>query len=126
MSFIDHTAEVIARLAMANDRALTRIGMMVQSEIRASMKSGGPGKPGRRPHSPVGSPPNVQTNRLRQSITYQLTGSGFNRSVQIGTDLVYGAVHELSRTHPRPFIKPVIIGKAKTAQQIHAEELRKA
>ena len=132
MGFTDFTDDVVGRLNKAAARAMTRVGMTVQGEIRKTMKSGGaksPGKSGHRPRAAPGQPPNVQTSALKQSIDYDVVGTGMSSVVRIGpTGLAksYGAALELSRDHPHPFIKPVIIDKGPSAGPIFAEEMTRA
>jgi len=139
--FKSYIPDIIKRLDKAASRAFTKTGMAIQGDIRKSMKSGGKaakvvhryysiktqkrvvGK-GARPVSAVGSPPNVQTGTLRRDVGYDVT-PGLAGSVRVGVNVKYGAVHELSRKFPRPFIKPGIVGGVKKAQETFAEELKR-
>lgn len=124
MGYTSYIPQVLAKLDMAATRAFTRIGMDVQGEIRKSMKAGKriKGKRVRRAASRVGTPPNVQTGTLRRDIGYDVT-KGLAGNVRVGTNTAYGAEHELSRTRPRPFIKPAIIGRSEQARKLFIEEL---
>jgi hypothetical protein len=126
--FKSYIPQVIAGLDKAATRAFTRTGMAIQGDIRKSMKSGGSATKGRtgrnrrRPASPVGSPPNVQTGALRRDIGYDVT-PGMGGSVRIGANVVYAKVHELSRRFPRPFIKPGIVGGVDKAKKAFVQEM---
>ena len=127
-TFIDHTGKVIAALDRAAARAMTRTGMLMQKEIRESMKSLGPRRGGSRPHAPAGQPPAVQTGNLRRSIAYDVVGKGMGASVKVGVpggkeEGTYGATLELKRNHP--FIKPVVKGKSKKARDFLVQEMSK-
>lgn len=128
MNVIDHTDKVLAALDKAAARAMTRTGMLMQKEIRESMKSLGPRVGGSRPHSRPGQPPAVQTGNLRRSIAYDVVGKGMGARAKIGVpggknEGTYGAILELKRN--RPFIKPVLKGKAKVARKYLIEEWSK-
>lgn len=126
---IDNTEKIMAAITRASARAYTRLGMETAAEIKRSMKSGGAGKPGRRPRSAPGMPPNVQYGILRGSIDYEVVKlGGASVAVRVGTNKVYGRHLELgtSRMLPRPYIKPGIKGKQRRAQELLAEELGKA
>lgn len=124
--FRDYTPQVMAALGRAAERAQTKTAMMLQREVRESMRSLGPRVGGSRPHAAPGAPPAVQTGNLRRSITYDVVGSGLSTAARVGVpggteEGSYGAILELKRNHP--FIKPVIKGKAKVARDNLREEL---
>jgi hypothetical protein len=98
-------------------RALMKCALRVQ-EVAAKEKilPGGKGPP-------VKGILTSRTGTLRRSI-------GVNRSplpwaVEVGTDLIYGAVHETSKKFPRPFLKPSLDDVADEMDDIFARELAK-
>ena len=62
---------------------------------------------------------------MRRSI--RINRTPLPAAIEIGTDLVYGHVHELgSRTHPkRPFLAPALQKASKEFSRIFAKELGK-
>ena len=100
-------------------RALVKSALRVQ-EIAAKdkIKRGGKGPP----------VPGILTSRtgtLRRSI--RVNRSPLPWAVEIGTDLVYGAVHEHGgKFHPpRPFLKPGLEDASRDLDRIFAKELAK-
>lgn len=124
--FRDYTPQVLAALDRAAERAQTKTAMMMQREVRESMRSLGPRVGGSRPHAAPGAPPAVQTGNLRRSIAWDIAGHGLSTTARVGvpggTEAgTYGALLELKRNHP--FLKPVIIGKSKVARDNLRKEL---
>ncbi|MFA5464072.1 MAG: hypothetical protein WC265_08360 [Dysgonamonadaceae bacterium] len=124
--FRDYTPQVLAALDRAAERAQTKTAMMMQREVRESMKSLGPRVGGSRPHAAPGAPPAVQTGNLRRSIAWDVVGHGLGTAARVGVpggteEGAYGALLELKRNHP--FIKPVVKGKSKIARDNLRQEL---
>lgn len=124
--FRDYTPQVLAALDRAAERAQTKTAMMMQREVRESMRSLGPRVGGSRPHAAPGEPPAVQTGNLRRSIAWDVVGHGLSATARVGVpggteEGTYGALLELKRNHP--FLKPVIIGKSKVARDNLLKEL---
>ncbi|MEN6430013.1 MAG: hypothetical protein ABFC80_04085 [Coriobacteriales bacterium] len=125
---IDNTLKIVAAIERASMRAFTRLGYEIVADVKRSMKSGGPGKPGRRPHAKPGSPPNVQYGILRASIDHEVVKGSLGNAIsaRVGTNLGYGRDLELAiGVAPHPFLKPAIQNKSKRAQELLAEELLK-
>jgi len=87
-------------------RALTACALAVQADstgnrIQRSAPRGAPPNP---PPGPLIS----RTGTLRRSI--RVDRGGLPHFVDVGTDLIYGAVHELGtgRTPARPFLQPAL------------------
>lgn len=106
-------------------RGLTRIGLLVQ-KVAAEEKIARGGVSGRGRNRRVARPlPDRLTSRtgaLRRSI-------GLNRvplphAIEVGTELIYGAVHELGLGPfpPRPFLGPAIDDSIREMEQILADE----
>ena len=95
---------------------LEKAGETVASKTRSLLRlRSNPDPPGNKP-SPVGRPPAVQTGRLKGSIgvsrVYRLGGvawEGRTRTIDVGSGIKgnpvrYAAIHELSKTHRRPYL----------------------
>jgi phage gpG-like protein len=99
--------------------ALVRSGLKVQSvAAEKKIERGGPGPP-------LPDRLTSRTGTLRRSI--RVDRGELPTAIEIGTDLVYGAVHELgSRTHPkRPFLAPALQAVSKDFSRIWVEEIEK-
>ena len=90
-------------LKTSTDRVLHSIAFEVEGEVKKSMHGGGT------PHraSAAGSPPNIDTGALINSIKTRRVKQGLYH-VEDGVE--YGAAHELgtSRLPPRPFMVPAV------------------
>ena len=64
-----------------------------------------------------------RTGTLRRSI--RVNRSPLPWAVEVGTDLVYGAVHELSTRFPRPYLAPALDDMADKFDDIFAREIAK-
>ncbi len=74
-------------------------------EIEAALIVAGQiGETAAKDHAPV------DTGNLRRSITHEISGSGEDMFVRIGTNVSYGAFQELgTRFHPaHPYLRPAI------------------
>jgi hypothetical protein len=73
--------------------------------------------PGPEPSAP-GSPPHMQTEQLRDSITHEVDAG--QMAVRIGTDLAYGLMLEVgtSRMAARPWLRRALMDVASRAEQI--------
>lgn len=80
----------------------------VRVENAAKRSFGGSG----RPHVPSapGSPPNVDTGRLRSSITHDLSVDAQGIVARVGTDVEYGLYLEVgtSKMEARPYLRPAL------------------
>ena len=97
---------------------MDKAAMLVEAEVKKSMKSGGGAK--HRP-SPPGTPPHVQSGHLRASITWARIHNGLNRIIGPQRSVAwYGAIHEFGLmvknklggvTHfpMRPFMWPALL-----------------
>ena len=105
-SFV-HKALVACALTVQADAATNR--------IQRSAPTGAPANP---PPGPLIS----RTGTLRRSI--RVDRSGIPRYVDVGSDLVYAAVHELGGRHtqPRPFLAPALQATAGRFQAIFEAE----
>ena len=85
-------------------RALRRAAYMIQIDAtRNKIQRGGSGPP-----NPPPGPLISRTGSLRRSI--RVDDSGVPRFIDVGTDLVYGVVHEIGgdNVQPRPFLQPAL------------------
>lgn len=86
---------------------------MLRNAAGSQIKRGGKGKP-------VKGRLTSRTGTLRRSLARSqgIDDSGLSRGyIEGGTALIYGAVHEHSTSHPRPFLKPAL---AATIDQFEA------
>ena len=94
----------------ATYHALDRSAIIAQSNIKELLsKHGAAPLSGKSTPSAAGQPPGLVTGSLRRSIQIDNSSNkGLKPAVLVGTNLVYGAVHEFgSNTHPkRPFVAP--------------------
>ena len=125
-TFKDNTDEVLSALEKAIENGLTAIGMTAEGHAKRK----------------ITSYPAVDTGRLRNSITFALSGEKANtptytdnkngvynysgtapddkeKAVYVGTNVEYGSFVDLgtSKMAPRPFLKP--------AATEHSEEYKK-
>ena len=84
--------------AEINRKALTKAGLLVQKIVTEEMIVRGRGKNA----PPLPDRLTSRTSTLTRSVALILS----RFKVSIGTDLLYGAVHELHKSRPRPFLKP--------------------
>lgn len=139
MTFVDHSAEVLAKLNRAATRALTKTGMRGSGEVKKSMKARGGGTVMRvdaagntrsvtykhLPSNP-GETPAVQTGTYRASFDFDVT-PGLLGAVRIGTPDKRGPWLEkgTSKMAPRPHLQPIIESKAREISAEFASEFRK-
>lgn len=96
----------------ALDAGAGGMAVVFGTEVARSMPGAGAsatasGKNGRLRFTPsnIGEPPGVRTGRLRSSIQQARESQGVWR---VGTNVLYGAVHELSTRFRRPFMMPQV------------------
>jgi len=102
----DNTADVLGELKDAVNRALEAIGMQVENYAKMELE-----KPKKHASAPKGKEiirPNVDTGRLVNSITHQVSPS--EEAVYIGTNVEYAAYVELGTQKARayPYLKPAV------------------
>jgi len=96
-----------AGMRRATGRAAAALEAEIKTSFGASGAGGGPvGRVTNIPSAP-GSPPSVQTGRLRNSIGYNVVGPA---RAQVGTNVEYGLYLEFgtSRMPARPFLRPIV------------------
>ena len=106
------------------DAALLESGLLVlrtaaQRKIR---RGGGKGSP------PVQGILTSRTGTLRRSLgpDLGLDRSGLSRGfIEVGTSLVYGAVHENSTSAPRPFLSPALDDEISSFESIFVKHWKK-
>lgn len=112
-------------------RATGRAAAVVEGAIKGSFgvsgAGGGPiGRVTNIPSAP-GSPPNVQTGHLRNSIGYNIVGPA---KARVGTNVEYGLYLEFgtSRMPARPFMGPIVADRRTMARARDAavSELRRS
>ena len=111
-----------AQNANINRKSLRKCGLLVQKIAAEEMIVRGRGR-----HAPpLPDRLTTRTGTLARSIALVIDGA----TATVGTDLIYGAVHEFSPSHPRPFLSPAL-EKAESKFEgifikVLEEELRKA
>ena len=103
---VDNTDEVLGELDEAINRALEAIGMQVENLAKLELE-----KPKEHASAPNGKKivrPNVDTGRLVNSITHQVSPS--EAAVYVGTNVEYAAYVELGTQKSRayPYLKPAV------------------
>lgn len=96
----DHTFEAIDAKDAAIRKALEMIGLQAQSYAQEELS-----KP--KKHADGTTRPNVDTGRLRNSMTHRLADKS---TVVVGTNVTYAPYVEkgTSRARPYPFLKPAV------------------
>lgn len=103
---VDNTDEILGELDDAINRALEAIGMQVENYAKMELE-----KPKEHASAPKGKDiirPNVDTGRLVNSITHQVSPS--EEAVYVGTNVEYAPYVELGtqKTRAYPFLKPAV------------------
>lgn len=97
----DNTGEVLDAMGLAVTRALEEIGLLAEGYAKRELsKPKGGHRSGEDPR------PNVDTGRLRNSVTHQVSEA--DRYVVVGTNVEYAADIELgtSRHKDWPYLRP--------------------
>lgn len=103
---VDNTDEILGELDDAINRALEAIGMQVENLAKLELE-----KPKEHASAPNGKKivrPNVDTGRLVNSITHQVSPD--EEAVYVGTNVEYAAYVELGtqKTRAYPYLKPAV------------------
>lgn len=103
---VDNTDEILGELDDAINRALEAIGMQVENYATKELE-----KPKEHASAPKGKDiirPNVDTGRLVNSITHQVSPD--EEAVYVGTNVEYAAYVELGTQKSRayPYLKPAV------------------
>lgn len=103
---VDNTDEILGELDDAINRALEAIGMQVENYAKMELE-----KPKEHASAPKGKDiirPNVDTGRLVNSITHQVSPQ--EQAVYVGTNVEYAPYVELGtqKTRAYPFLKPAV------------------
>lgn len=103
---VDNTDEILGELDDAINRALEAIGMQVENYAQKELE-----KPKEHASAPKGKDiirPNVDTGRLVNSITHQVSPQ--EQAVYVGTNVEYAPYVELGtqKTRAYPFLKPAV------------------
>jgi len=103
---VDNTDEILGELDDAINRALEAIGMQVENYAKMELE-----KPKEHASAPKGKDiirPNVDTGRLVNSITHQVSPQ--EQAVYVGTNVEYAPYVELGtqKTRAYPFLKSAV------------------
>lgn len=106
----DNTERVVNELKTGIARAMAKIGATAESDVKEYMNNASP-------------KPIVDTGRLRNSITNQLSDDG--KSVVVGTNVEYAQYVELGARgrNPRPYLRNTITNNQQKYADILKQEL---
>lgn len=142
MTLIDHTAEVLHMLGQAAEAAMTEVATNATNAAKHNVTGGGDST----------ERLNVRTGNLRGSIDRDVDRAGMGSRARIGTNVVYGAIHEFGGTitaknasgylrfptrdggwasvkqvkmPARPYLRPAVMDRQQEIEGVFAAQLRR-
>lgn len=111
----DNLAKVLGGIGVGGKHGLADVGVEVTNRVKANLSKPGTGRTYRRGSvlhraSTPGSPPAVDTGRLRASYTWRLGRDARGDYVEVGTNVEYAPMLEFGTRYmmPRPHLRPAI------------------